>query len=295
MKNTPLKFILLIITQAWLFLTPQTVLADKKADHADMQQFCKEFSHKLRTVTYSGCMNMHLSVSHQKSVQKRLLTYKEVTPNTGRPPIGRVLFIGGIHGDEFTAISLSYLWLKALLDNPLKNHFQWLFLPLVNPDGLQQSPGQRQNADGVDLNRNFPTPDWNKSALKIWKTHYRSNIRRYPGPYASSEPENQWLVRLIKRYKPDAIISLHAPYGLLDYDGPVHAMPNKIGKLRLRALGTYPGSLGRYAGETLNIPVLTIELKHSWSMPNKTEVLTMWSDVQKWLLKKVSQKAQKTP
>jgi len=256
----------------------------------DINHFCKALSKKLRTVTYSGCTHLGLHASHQRSVQNRLLTYKEITPNTGRPPLGRVLFISGIHGDEYAAISISYLWLKTLMNNPKKNHFQWLFLPLANPDGLFQHPAQRQNADGVDLNRNFPTPDWDKVALKAWKTHYYSRPRRYPGPFAASEPETKWLVSLIQRYHPDAIISIHTPYGLLDYDGPVHAMPDKIGNLKLKTLGTFPGSLGRYAGETLNIPVLTIELKHSWSLPKREEILTMWADVQKWLIRKVPKK-----
>lgn len=258
-----------------------------KNEQEAMQAFCKEFSNKLRTVTYKGCLALDLEISQQRSVENRLLTYREIIPNDNVPPKGRVLFIGGIHGDEYSAISLSYIWLQTILNNPGHNQYKWLFLPLTNPDGLLQKKAQRQNVNGVDLNRNFPTPDWAELAHKTWKTHYHKNKRRYPGPSANSEPETQWITMLIDRYQPDVIISLHSPYGVLDYDGPEHAEPDQIGSLKLKQLGTYPGSLGRYAGEYQNLPVLTIELKHSGKMPKTSETLEMWKDVEAWISEKI--------
>lgn len=254
-------------------------------------KFCKDFANKLRTVDYQGCLDLHLNQSiEHKTVEQRPLTYKEVLPIENQPPKGRILFIGGIHGDEYAAISVSYLWLQTLLSPKSQTEYHWLFLPLANPDGLFRSPATRQNADGVDLNRNFPSPDWDELAIRTWKNHYRMNKRRYPGPMAASEPETQWMVQLIERFKPTAIISVHAPYGLLDYDGPEHAQPNKIGHLKHRALGTYPGSLGRYAGEHLNIPVLTLELKSAGRMPNQTEINHMLQDLENWVAEKIEQK-----
>ncbi|MGE4500878.1 MAG: M14 family zinc carboxypeptidase [Hydrogenovibrio sp.] len=254
-------------------------------------EFCQDFADKLRTVDYQGCLTLNLNQSiEHKSIEHRPLTYKEVLPANNQPPKGRILFISGIHGDEYSAISISYLWLKTLLSPESQTQYHWLFLPLANPDGLFQSPATRQNADGVDLNRNFPSPDWDELAIRTWKNHYRMNKRRYPGPTAASEPETQWMVQLVERFKPTAIISIHAPYGLLDYDGPEHAQPNKIGHLKHRALGTYPGSLGRYAGEHLNIPVLTLELKSAGRMPNQTEINHMLNDLETWVTEKIEQK-----
>jgi len=87
---------------------------------------------------------------------------------------------------------------------------------------------------------------------------------------------------------------IEVPYGLLDYDGPDHAVPNKIGALKHRELGTYPGSLGRYAGEYLNIPVLTLELRSAGSMPSPKEIFTMWRDVEKWTMTKVQKLEKET-
>ena len=258
----------------------------------NIEKFCKALSHKLRTVTFKGCLALNLQPASAHSTQHRVLPFVEVLPSQNQPPQGRILFISGIHGDEYAAISLSYLWLQQLQSSQNNTHFHWLFLPLANPDGLFKQSSTRTNAKGVDLNRNFPSPDWDKRAISTWKTHYNANKRRYPGPFANSELETQWLVDIIERFKPDAIISIHAPYGLLDYDGPEHAQPNKIGHLKHRALGTYPGSLGRYAGEFLHIPVLTLELKSAGNMPKRTEIKIMLNDLEHWVNDKIEQQEQ---
>ena len=257
---------------------------------AQIQSFCKEWAGKLRTVKYQGCLDLGLSIEdNHQSVQGRVLTYRHFKPQSPEEPSangqensGRILFISGIHGDEYSAISITYLWLLNMIAHQHENRQHWLFLPLTNPDGLFRDPATRINANDVDLNRNFPSPDWDELALDYWKNYYKSNKRRYPGPSAASEPETKWLVKVVEEFKPDAIISVHAPYGLVDYDGPDHAIPNRIGALKHRELGTYPGSLGRYAGEYLKIPVLTLELRAAGSMPSETEIYNMWKDIEHW-------------
>ena len=288
MKKIKLHNILFIVwCQAFYFWGSA---AHAENSHSSVNTFCKDLSKKLRTVTFDGCLALNLDASQTVTPENRALTFREILPSENIAPNGRILFIGGIHGDEYTAISLSYLWLQTLILSDNKTDYHWLLLPLANPDGLFRKPATRTNANKVDLNRNFPSPDWDELALNSWKTHYRSAARRYPGPYASSEIETQWLVQIIERFDPDAIISLHAPYGLLDYDGPVHAQPDKIGHLKLRPLGTYPGSLGRYAGEHLNIPVLTLELESAGRMPSQSEIQVMLNDLLKWVDEKIEQK-----
>lgn len=299
-----LKIILIFVTyQAWSFsihastdkhtISPTQALNSETSE--EIKAFCKEFSDKLRTVKYQGCLDLKLQSGSMHSVEDRLLTYREYTPSNAASipllPKGRILLISGIHGDEYSGISITYLWMMSMLKHTQNTRHHWLFLPLANPDGLFRSdPATRENARGVDLNRNFPSPDWDELALKYWDNYYRKNKRRYPGPTAGSEPENRWLVETIERFKPDAIISIHAPYGLLDYDGPEHAIPNKIGQLKHKELGTYPGSLGRYAGEYLNIPVLTLELASAGRMPNEDEIFQMWQDIEKWSQTKIEHK-----
>jgi hypothetical protein len=61
-------------------------------------------------------------------------------------------------------------------------------------------------------------------------------------------------------FKPDLVISVHTPLGVLDFDGPKVSSPG-YKPLPWLALGNYPGSLGRFMWRDRKVPVLTIELK----------------------------------
>lgn len=211
---------------------------------------------------------------------------KEFLPVEGKKPLGRVLIMGGIHGDEYSSVSLMFRWLEKL-NRHHSGLFHWQVIPVMNPDGLLSKPkATRQNGQGVDLNRNFPTPDWQELAQKYWVERTYENPRRYPGPKANSEPETRWFIEQVRAFQPDAIVAVHAPHHLVDFDGP-HTPPVQLGKLKLRRLGTYPGSLGNYGGSTLDIPVVTVELASAGIMPSETEISRMWVDLVRWLRSEV--------
>lgn len=171
----------------------------------------------------------------------------------------KILTMSLIHGDETSAGSVSRSWISRLVD--LKSRNTWRVIPIVNPDGFKA--GTRTNANKVDVNRNFPTSKWEKYAIKRWKKTKKSDPRRYPGPAPGSEKETQCLLKHFADFKPDFIISVHTPLGILDFDGPKHIRFPKFSPLPWLSLGNYPGSLGRYMWRDRNVPVLTIELKGS--------------------------------
>ena len=253
---------------------------------------CRELGEKLGSVDESDCLAQNLIATYGKSVEGRDLAVKNYLPKGSREPLGKILVIGGIHGDEFSSVSVVFRWME-ILDIHHSGLFNWRFIPAANPDGLLQTRSQRQNANGVDLNRNFPTTDWNQNAKNYWINKAGKQPRRYPGESANSEPETQWLVSQINDFKPDVIISMHAPYHLVDYDGPPSA-PNQLGSLYLRQLGVFPGSLGNYAGVDLNIPIVTVELASAGSMPSQKEISDMWDDLVSWLRTKLESPAYTT-
>ncbi len=169
----------------------------------------------------------------------------------------KILVLSLIHGDETASGSVARSWLARLHEISPRN--TWRVLPILNPDGFLKT--SRLNSRGVDLNRNFPTQDWDELALKSWEERAGSNPRRYPGPSAASEPETACAIEHIKDFKPDFIISIHTPLGVLDFDGPTNVTVPNFRPLPWRSLGHFPGSLGRYMWKEHGVPVLTVELK----------------------------------
>ena len=168
----------------------------------------------------------------------------------------KILVISVIHGDERPAGSVGRFWLERLQSIEPRN--SWRIIPILNPDGAKYKT--RTNAHKIDLNRNFPTRDWDEDAMKYWKASTSSNPRRFPGEEAGSEPETKCALKLIDDFKPDFIVSIHTPLNVLDFDGP-KVKPPPFDYLPWKTLGHFPGSLGRYMWFERKTPVLTAELK----------------------------------
>ena len=143
--------------------------------------------------------------------------------------------------------------------NPMK---KLLFIPCLNPDGMQL--GQRTNANGVDLNRNFPTKNWGENHGDN-ATCDDAETAYYGGTSGGSEIETQFLIDTIREFKPNRILTLHAPYKVVNYDGPAKELAEKISTIinyPVEASIGYPtpGSFGTYAGVERQVPTITLEL-----------------------------------
>lgn len=171
----------------------------------------------------------------------------------------KIMVISLIHGDEKQAGDLARFWLERLSKIEARN--SWRIIPVANPDGVKNNT--RTNANGVDLNRNFPTRDWSKNAMNYWEKYAHKSPRRFPGHAPGSEVETKCYTKHFDEYKPDFVISIHTPLNVLDFDGPKLKQKPKFEYLPWKSLGNFPGSLGRYLWVDRGIPVLTTELKNS--------------------------------
>lgn len=247
-----------------------------------VEDTCVRIAEKLASIGYEECLGLDLRESGHHSVHGTPILEREFPPLPSRQPLGRVLLIGGVHGDELSSVSVVFKWLRKLEDHH-SGLFHWIVAPMANPDGTLLKRAQRINANGIDLNRNLPTPNWLADSRDYWKRTKR-DPRRYPGARPASEPETRWLMDEIEHFQPDVIVSVHSPHHLVDYDAPTRRQaPQKIGMLQRNFLGTYPGSLGNYAGLQRGIPVVTLELPHSWYLPEPAEITHMWVDLVRWL------------
>ena len=255
---------------------------------ATLESACQAFADRLQSVDHHACLAAGLQLTPGRSVRGKPLLIRDYAPAPARTPPRRILLLGGIHGDELSAVSVTFQWMQRL-EQQRDRPFAWRVIPCANPDGLLARPATRVNARGVDLNRNFPSADWARKALAYWTQRTGKDPRRYPGPRALSEPETRWLQQQIREFRPDAVVSIHAPYGLLDFDGPEQP-PKRVGHLRLHRLGTYPGSLGNFAGVDLGLPVVTLELPNAGIMPTAAQSEWIWLDLLNWLEQELPQR-----
>lgn len=200
------------------------------------------------------------------------------------------LFLGGVHPDELTPIPTAFRFARHLAEHPELYKgldVRVIVAPLVNPDGFLRKAASRTNANGVDLNRNLFTVDWYNRAKKWWEDRRERAPSHFPGFVPNSEIESLFQIQMIEEFLPDKILSLHAPLGFLDYDGPGSALPRSLTESENRAkrlvhaisessrnyrivdYSFYPGSLGNYAGNERNIPTVTLELETT--DPNKVD------------------------
>ena len=157
------------------------------------------------------------------------------------------LIIGVFHGDEPQG--------KFLIEKYLENNSEssLYFIPCLNPDGMAVM--KRTNASGVDLNRNFPTNNWQYSAKDEF----------FGGESPASEIETKFVMEILDEYKPQLILTLHAPFKVVNFDGNAREISEKISKIINYPVEENigyptPGSFGTYAGIENKIPTITLEL-----------------------------------
>ena len=253
---------------------------------------CPDFVRVVPNLKAPQCERAGLQDMQARSVRGRALWGKDVPADDSQL---HVMVVGGIHGDEMSSVSLVFHWL-ALAQNPpadMPMSITWRFIPSLNPDGLFAVPARRVNANGVDLNRNFPTPNWARDARNYWEVRTRKDPRRWPGSKPLSEPESQFLHQQMDRFKPNLIVSVHAPYGVLDFDGPA-VPPSSLGRLYLDQVGIFPGSLGNFGGVHKGVPVVTIELPSANRTPTDSEMRQMWLDLLRWTTERLGPSISKT-
>ncbi|MDX6638302.1 MAG: murein peptide amidase [Solirubrobacterales bacterium] len=151
----------------------------------------------------------------------------------------RTLVVGVIHGDESAGVPIA----RGLAAHPVpKERLLWVIKDL-NPDGL--AAGTRQNANGVDLNRNFP---WRWRPLGV-----RGDLQ-YSGPRPLSEPESRIARSLILRVRPQVTVWFHQPLGVVDESGGslgVERRFSRLSGLPLERLVRYPGSAAGWQNHRL--------------------------------------------
>lgn len=265
----------------FVMLLPSYVSAEAIAEATEVQDQCKRISDRLASLSYMRCLSHKYELAGGHSVEGSPILIKSFQNEKDENRHPRILLIGGTHGNEYASISTIYKWI-TLLNQSHTDSYDWRIIPLLNPDGLMQKSSSRTNANGVDLDRNFPTNDGDHNAMQYWEENTNRDPEYFPGKKALSEPESQWLAEEIKQYQPDAIITIHAPLSSSAYKSSNIKQSKKGGQYQ-QSITTFPGSFNQYVGTEINIPILTVELPYSDIRSTKTEINEIWESLLEWL------------
>jgi protein MpaA len=142
-----------------------------------------------------------------------------------------VLVVGSVHGNE-TAGHAIVAALRERGAAPAGTAL-WL-IRSFNPDGVAHQT--RQNARGVDLNRQAPYR---------WRALPRGTF--YSGPRPLSEPESRAAIRLVKRIRPAVSLWYHQALAIVGGSGPVQRRyARAVGLPWGTIAGDYPGSISNW-------------------------------------------------
>lgn len=182
------------------------------------------------------------------------------------------LIVAGIHGGyEHNTVELAEQLIYYINENPqvVPVNVKLYILRNLNPDGYARAQGVdgRVNANGVDLNRNWPynwKENWSRDGCWIWRPVTG-------GEYGGSEPEVQALIGFIDSIKPATLLSYHSaalgifPGGRPDFPPSIRLAEAvaDVTDYPYPPIDTgcdYTGNLTDWAANTRGIPSIDIEL-----------------------------------
>jgi beta-N-acetylhexosaminidase len=161
-----------------------------------------------------------------------------------------VLVVGDIHGTEPAGIAV----VRALRSLRVPGSLSLWTVRSANPDGLRA--GIRQNARGVDLNRNFPFR-WSNGGRARWSTYYA-------GPAPASEPETRAMMALIRRVRPQVTVWYHQHLRLVTLEhggdnGLIRAYARRVG-LPARWIAYLRGTATSWQNHRVSPTAFVVEL-----------------------------------
>ena len=164
----------------------------------------------------------------------------------------KIAVLGSLHGDEPQSVGLVEELARELHAHPeMTSQCTVLFIKSANPDGfVRRSP---YNLNGVDLNRNFPSANWQLQA----------NNRA--GNKSAPEIETRTVIRLLEDFQPELLVHVKDTRGTatVNYEGPdslrAQQVASRNGSKVAQGLGqATTGSVENYADTRLQCPSLTL-------------------------------------
>ncbi len=202
----------------------------------------------------------------------------------GRPIVARhfgaadapvqLVVLGQMHGNEPGGRKV----VAELASRPLPDGVGLWLVTSMNPDGHRR--GSRANANGVDVNRNFPQ-EWVRAGRggAFWS-----------GARAASEPETRGMMRFLAAVRPTAVLSFHQAFDVVDIS---HRRSRPAGRQLarymgeraavVRCVGPCHGTLTQWADATLGVIAITVEMDGRVSSAEARRAATAVLHLGRWL------------
>ena len=170
-----------------------------------------------------------------RSVEGRDLSAVDLRPAPAQPDRPLAVVVANIHGCEVISSEVAIALVEELTAEvpsvaatELLRVADVTVVPVVNPDGRSRSldslalrrpvsGAPRRNANGVDLNRNWP---WVAGVRDHWSPlSGTSRVRSpwYRGPHPLSEPETRAIAALVQQRPPAVLLNLHSTGQIVTY------------------------------------------------------------------------------
>lgn len=201
-----------------------------------------------------------------------------------------VLYIASMHGNESNTSRLLDKWvaeLNAYPDNIPANR-TIVVVPEINPDGV--AANTRENANLVDLNRNFPANNWQE---QVTLPGGNGKITNEGGPSPLSEPESQAIAAFIENSRPRLVLTYHSKAGVVEANdaadsdalGNLYAAKSGYAAIPTYKIGTTfdystTGAMEDWMNDKLSLPALVVELSTMTNDEFYTNSAAMWSMAQ---------------
>lgn len=167
-----------------------------------------------------------------------------------------MLFFGGIHGNEKGTVELLKKFTDTVIAEPylLASTRKLVVVPLINPDGYFDDI-YRDNTNGVNLNRNFPTTNW---------VQY-PDAETFAGSKPFSESESLTIKTIVEECNPSLMIAFHSQGGVVSPEAGSESVA--LAEWYIARTGyvyyndwNYPGTATGWFTESTGNPSLTIEV-----------------------------------
>jgi protein MpaA len=235
--------------------------------------------------SYSSRSHCYTTFSIGTSVKGRPITAYQF----GSGP-SMVLYIAAMEGNEQNSANLLTQWIPNIDANPSKipSYRTIVVIPQINPDGY--AADTRLNADGIDLNRNFPANNWQTQVTEPLANNVLTNDG---GPYPLSEPESQALANYFQANHPRLTLTEHSHGGIVEANdagdsiglGAQYAALAGYRAIPTFAIGNFfdyttTGAFEDWANDKLGLPVLEVELSSPTSSEYSRNLPALWAMAQ---------------